>query len=274
MFISPMLLHKIDHPFDDDNYITELKLDGFRTIWTKFDNKVRIYTRHKNEITSKFPELVNIPLPNGTVLDGEIIVTDPQGKPDFEAVMERFMYSKSEHQISFSVFDIIFFNGEKITNLPLLERKEILEEVIPEDTPLLNKVQWIEGNGEQYFELIKQQELEGIVQKKANSKYQINKRSHDWLKVINYHYENVYISGLRKDEFGLLLKFENGKYAGLMEFMPTPNRKEFYKQYGDFVVEENDKFVYLDPKLKLKVKYRNLTKKGLLRIPSFVEWAN
>ncbi|MCM2531722.1 ATP-dependent DNA ligase [Neobacillus pocheonensis] len=274
MFISPMLLHKIDHPFDDDNYITELKLDGFRTIWTKFDNKIRIYTRHKNEITSKFPELVNIPLSNGTVLDGEIIVTDSQGKPDFEAVMERFMSSKSEHQISFSVFDIIYFNGEKITNLPLLERKEILEEVIPEDTPLLNKVQWIEGNGEQYFELVKQHELEGIVQKKANSKYQINKRSHDWLKVINYHYENVYISGLRKDEFGLLLKFEDGKYAGLMEFMPTPNRKEFYKQYGDFVVEENDKFVYLDPKLKLKVKYRNLTKKGLLRIPSFVEWAN
>jgi DNA ligase 1 len=161
----------------------------------------------------------------------------------------------------------------KVQKLQLPERKEILEEVIPEDTPLLNKVQWIEGNGEQYFELIKQHELE-IVQKKANSKYQINKRSHDWLKVINYHYENVYISGLRKDEFGLLLKFEDGKYAGLMEFMPTPNRKEFYKQYGDFVVEENDKFVYLDPKLKLKVKYRNLTKKGLLRIPSFVEWAN
>ncbi len=86
-----MLLQKIDHPFDDDNYITELKLDGFRTIWTKFDNKVKIYTRHNNKITSKFPELINLPIPDGTILDGEIIVTDNQGKPDFEAVMERFM---------------------------------------------------------------------------------------------------------------------------------------------------------------------------------------
>lgn len=56
-------------------------------IWTKFENKVRIYTRHKNEITSKFPELANLPIPNGTVLDGEMIVTNAQGKPDFEAVI-------------------------------------------------------------------------------------------------------------------------------------------------------------------------------------------
>ncbi|MBT2656595.1 ATP-dependent DNA ligase [Bacillus sp. ISL-18] len=274
MFISPMLLHKSDHPFDDDNYITELKLDGFRTVWTKFNDKVRIYTRHKNEITSKFPELVNLPIPNGTVLDGEIIVTDNLGRPDFEATMERFLSSKSNHQISYSVFDVIYCNGEKIANLPLFERKEILNEIIHEDTPLLNKVQWIEGNAEQYFELIKQHELEGIVQKKADSKYQINKRSHDWLKVINYQYSDVFISGLRKDEFGLLLNFDNGKYAGLMEFMPTANRKEFYKQYKDFIIEENDKFIYLDPQVKLKVKYRNLTKKGLLRIPSFVEWVS
>lgn len=91
-----MLLHKSDHPFDDDSYITELKLDGFRTIWTKFNDKVRVYTRHNNEITSKFPELVNLPIPNGTVLDGEIIVTDNQGRPDFEATMERFLSNKSK----------------------------------------------------------------------------------------------------------------------------------------------------------------------------------
>ncbi|MEH7416048.1 RNA ligase family protein, partial [Neobacillus drentensis] len=265
MFISPMLLHKSNHPFDDDNYITELKLDGFRTIWTKFNDKVRIYTRHNNEVTSKFPELINLPIPNGTVLDGEIIVTDNLGRPDFEATMERFLSRKSEYQISFSVFDVIYHKCEKVTHLPLLERKEILNELIPEDSPLLNKVQWIEGNALQYFEAIKQQELEGIVQKKVDSKYQINKRSHDWLKVINYQYEDVYISGLRKDEFGLLLNFDNGKYAGLMEFMPLANRKEFKKQYRDFIIEENDKFIYLDPKLKARVKYRNLTKKGLLR---------
>ncbi|WHY93121.1 ATP-dependent DNA ligase [Neobacillus cucumis] len=274
MFVSPMLLQKIDHPFDDDEYLTELKLDGFRAIWTKFDNKVNIYTRHKNNITSKFPELVDLPVPNGIVLDGEIVVTDNKGRPDFEACMERFLSTKSGHQISFSVFDIIYYKGDKINNLPLLDRKGILGEVISEDTPLFNKVKWVEGNAKQYFELIKQHGLEGIVQKKANSKYQINKRSFDWLKVINYQYENVYISGMRKDKFGLLLNFRNGKYAGIMEFMPVSNRKEFFKQYNEFIHDEDDKFVYLDRKMMLKVKYRNLTKNGLLRLPSFVEWVS
>ena len=84
-------------------------LDGFRTIWTKFDTKVKIYTLDKNEITSKFPKLTTLPIPNGTVLEVEIIVTDKLGRPDFEAVMERLMSSKSEHQISFTVFDIIYY---------------------------------------------------------------------------------------------------------------------------------------------------------------------
>lgn len=269
-----MLLQKADKPFDNTSYITELKLDGFRCIYTKFDNKVRIYTRHDNEITSMFPELVNLPIPDGTVLDGEIIVTDEQGKPDFEAVMERFRSKKAPHEVSFSVFDLLYYNKEKVTHLPLLERKELLEEVIPEDNPCLNKVKWIEGNGIAYFDLVKQHDLEGIVLKKADSKYQINKRSYDWLKVINYKYENVYISGLRKGEFGLLLSFEDSSYAGLMEFMKPTERSEFYKRYRDYVVSENDKCVYLDPKLKINVKYRNLTKKGLLRIPSFVKWVN
>lgn len=87
MFISPMLLHKADQPFNDDSWITELKLDGFRCIWTKFYNKVRIYTRHNNEITSMFPELTNLKIPDGTALDGKIIVSDNEGKPDFEAII-------------------------------------------------------------------------------------------------------------------------------------------------------------------------------------------
>lgn len=267
-----MLLHKLDSPFNDDSFITELKLDGFRAIWTKFGNKVKIYTRHNNEITSMFPELLNLPISNGVVLDGEIIVTDSQGKPDFEAVMERFRSRKSQHNISFSAFDIIYYNNKRITNLPLYKRKEILSKVISEDSPLLNKVQWVKGNGVQYFELIKQHDLEGIVQKKANSNYQINKRSYDWLKVINYKFDSVYISGLRKDKFGLLLLFNDGSYAGKLDFMSPEERKQLYKLIKPLITKEDENYIYLKPKLKIVVKYRNLTKKGLLRIPVFVEW--
>lgn len=274
MFISPMLLHKANEPFDNEQWITELKIDGFRCIWTKFNNKVRIYTRHNNEITFNFKELTNLDIPDGTVLDGEIVVSDDQGKPDFEAVMERFKSKKSQHKITFCVFDILYFNNIKITNKPLLDRKEILSQVIPEDTSLLTKTKWTIGNGKSYFELVKQLDLEGTTLKRVDSKYQTGKRSKDWLKVINYKYADVYISGMRKDDFGLLLNFEDGSYAGLLEFMPPSNRKEFYSQHSDLIIKENDKFKYLEPKLKMNVKYRNLTSKGLLRIPSFVEWVS
>ncbi|MFE0508187.1 ATP-dependent DNA ligase [Peribacillus butanolivorans] len=274
MFISPMLLHKTEQPFEDVDFITELKLDGIRLILSRFENQIRLYTRHNNEVTSKFPELLQLDIPNGTILDGEIIVTDRQGKPDFEAMMERFQSKNSEHVIQYCVFDVIYYKGLKVTHLPLHERKELLEEIV-EDSNLICKVRWMYGNSTAYFDLVKQQGLEGIVQKKANSKYQINKRSHDWLKVINYQYSDAVITGLRKDEFGLLLGIEENnriKPAGIMEFVTPAARMQFYSQYQDLIVEENKKFIYLDPKIKCRVKFRNYTKNGLLRIPSFVEY--
>jgi DNA ligase-1 len=268
-----MLLHKSDHPFDDDEYITELKLDGIRLILSKFNNTIKLYTRHKNEVTSKFPELLTLDIPDGTVLDGEIIVTDSQGKPDFEAMMERFQSRRSEHRIQFCVFDIVYYNGEKV-NKSLVERKEMLDSIL-QPSEFVTQVQWMYSNGEAYFDLVKQQGLEGIVLKRANSKYQINKRSKDWLKVVNYQYADAFITGLRKDKFGLLLGIQEGskiKPAGVMEFMSPAARKQFYQQYKDLIVNENKKFIFLDPKIKCRVKFRNYTKAGLLRIPSFMEY--
>lgn len=269
-----MLLHKTEQPFEDDNFITELKLDGIRLILSKFNDQIKLYTRHNNEVTLKFTELLQLDIPNGTILDGEIIVTDQQGKPDFEAMMERFQSKKSELTIQYCVFDVLYYNGQNVTHLPLYERKKRLDKIV-EDTDMICKVRWMYGNSPAYFELVKQQGLEGIVQKKANSKYEIGRRSHDWLKVINYQYTDAVITGLRKDEFGLLLGIEVDnriKPAGIMEFVTPVARKQFYNRYQDLIVDENNKFIYLDPKIKCRVKFRNYTKNGLLRIPSFVEY--
>lgn len=223
---------------------------------------------------SKFPELLQIDIPNGTVLDGEIVVTDQQGKPDFEAMMERFMSRQSHHMIQYCVFDVIYHGGKKVTHLPLFERKELLDAIL-EPTEAITKVQWMYGRGNDYFNLVKEQGLEGIVLKKADSKYQINKRSHDWLKVINYQYDDAVITGIRKEEFGLLLGLEEeGKIrpAGVMGFMNPAARQSLYDSYRDYIVDEDNKFIYLDPKIKCRVKFRNYTKEGKLRIPTFVEY--
>lgn len=202
------------------------------------------------------------------------MVTDQEGKPVFEAMMERFMGSKSNHAIQYCVFDVLYFEGEKVTHLPLLERKELLESFI-ELTDIVTKVQWMRGNGKDYFALVKEHGLEGIVLKKADSKYLANKRSHNWIKVINYLQTETFILGMRKKKFGLLLGVEENqaiKPAGIMEFMNTEAKKTFYESYRKHVRNETKDFIFLDPNMKCRVKFRNYTKSGKLRVPSFVAY--
>jgi DNA ligase 1 len=119
------------------------------------------------------------------------------------------------------------------------------------------------GNGKTYFDLVQKNSLEGIVLKKANSKYKTGCRSQDWLKVSNYQYTDTYITGLRKEKFGLLLTVEEDgklKPGGIMEFMTQDAKKEFYRQYRDYNMEENKNFIFLDTKIKCRVKFRNYTK--------------
>ena len=203
MFISPMLLYKVDMPFDNDHWLSELKLDGIRFLYSTMSG-VNFYTRHENEVTERFPELVTMKVPKGTILDGEIIISDEKGKPDFEELMSRFQVSSPKRistmsrikPVTFCAFDVIYHKGKKkVSHLPLSERKKILDNILPEDLPLINKVLSIQGNGKALFDLVKQQNLEGIVLKKKDSKYAIGKRSHDWLKVINYQYATVEIAG-------------------------------------------------------------------------------
>ncbi|PFO05074.1 hypothetical protein COJ85_10110 [Bacillus sp. AFS076308] len=92
--------------------------------------------------------MLGLDIPKGTVLDGEVVITHEAGKPDFEAVMSRFSVFNSDkvkllakqEPLSFVVFDILYHKGEKVTHLPLHQRKEILNAVIPVNTPLLSKV--------------------------------------------------------------------------------------------------------------------------------------
>lgn len=272
-----MLLEKVTEPFDSTSYITELKLDGFRLILSYFDSSYRLYTRHSNEITAKLKYsgmLDDLNLANGTILDGELIVPGKDGKPNFEAVMEWFNSSKSNNQIQYCVFDILFYKGINVMNLPLLERKALLNE-IRFDNEQIVPVQWIEGNGTAYFNSVKEMDLEGIVAKEKNSKYSANKRSDKWLKVINYKYTDVRISGIIKENNSFILQsVDDNRTIGVMEFMPVEERKRLYRKIDRSIISEDDKVSWLGQEVICNVKYRNWTSKGKLRIPSFNSWVS
>lgn len=283
MFISPMLLHRVEAPFNDNDWLSELKLDGIRFLYTTMSGTA-FYTRRRNEVTERFPELITNQIPKGTILDGEIIISDEEGKPDFEELMSRFQASSPKRipriskskPVTFCAFDVVYHKGKNISHLPLTDRKELLSEILPEDFPRITKTLSISSSGHALFDLVKQQDLEGIILKKKDSKYEIGKRSKNWLKVINYKYTTVSIAGFRKSEFGWLLGFEDGKPAGIMELgVPSDARKIGYELAKMTKAKETNDYVYFpNDSLKCKIRYRSLTKAGLLRSPSFLEFAS
>ncbi|SFE91907.1 DNA ligase-1 [Bacillus sp. OV194] len=281
MFVPPMLLQRMEEPFNHDDFISELKLDGIRLIYSHMDS-VKLYTRHKNEVSKKFPELMDLGIPKGTVLDGELILTDQRGHPDFEAIMSRFQIASQDRihrsstrcPVHFCAFDILYYEGLSVMNLPLSERKKLLDSVVSEND-CLSKVRWLKGNGIELFSLCQDKGLEGIVLKKASSTYQSDRRSSAWIKVINYQYEDVLIIGYLKNKFGWILgRVIDGKMKmiGITEYVPPKARRDFYQVAEGLVINETHDIVYLKPTVRCTVKYRNYTKAGLLRMPVFVKF--
>jgi DNA ligase 1 len=282
--IKPMLLHKATEPFSHSSYICELKLDGIRLILSTVGRTLRCWTRHGTPCTNRFPELAKLDLPPNTVLDGEVVVTDEQAHPDFEAVMTRFQTTNpfkinalmKTYPVQFCVFDVLMISGQDVTMQPLHERKAILQDRINEQ-PHLSLVRSVPGEqAKDFFSLVSQQNLEGIVLKKKDSSYQVGKRSHDWLKVINYHYHEVRLTGVRKGEFGWLIGLEekgNVRPAGIIEFpAPSDARKAVWSIVNHAKTHEDKEFIYLEPAIAMRVKSRGFTKRGMIRLPVFQEF--
>lgn len=279
MFVSPMLAYdaKDNKPFYSKNHIAELKLDGLRCIISNMD-KLYIYTRHNHLVTNKFPELYNCPLPEGTILDGELVIMDDQGKPDFEAMSARFLSRKNKTPVTFCAFDILRYKGIDVTGLTLLKRKELLDKAFIENENY-KKIKVFEGNAVDYFEQVRGRGLEGIIMKskKENSKYEIEKRSKQWQKVINWTCADVYISGYRKNNFALLASIDAADGSkipvGVIESGLTPiHQKALVSVKNRLVFKEDKNFAYMEPRIMAKIKTRNWTRNGKLRSPVFMEF--
>lgn len=281
LFIDPMLLVTAPGPFSDPRFIYEPKIDGHRLIFSQQSGVVWLYTRHNNDCTWQYPELQQ-PFDYDIILDGEVACVNPAtGVSDFEAVMTRFQARRADkiHQLSralpayYAIFDILMYKGEDLRRLPLLQRKEILASL---ELPSANfgVVPHIVGAGEALFAQIETRGMEGIVGKRADSAYETGRRSDSWRKVINWRYADVFITGYKKAEFGWLAGAADDRGivhpAGIIELGAGPTEKRaFYGVAQQIVTGEDRDFVYVEPRIKVRVKMRNWTKAGLLRSPVF-----
>lgn len=218
--ISPMLLNEVKEPFDDEDYIYELKLDGIRCLTYIEPKSVTLQNKRFKDLTVIYPELSGIYkcVKKRVILDGELVVlTD--GKPDFYALQRRSLMTdkfkiqlaSKNNPVQFVAYDIIYFDGKYLTDKPLMERKEILSKVVTEGYNL-SVSRWIEQNGVAFFELAKKENLEGIVAKKKDGLYHIGKRTSDWIKIKVMQDENLLVLGYQPDDDGKVKDLILGYY--------------------------------------------------------------
>src|SRR4030067_585500 len=185
---KPMLARSVQAPFTSEEWIFEIKWDGIRVI-SYVSEELSIRSRNQKELIHNFPELSELKdLAMDTVLDGEIIVMK-DGKADFAALIRRSQSTKAadidylarKFPATYILFDILEKDGTKLLDIPLIERKRILENSVREGKFVVRSM-FIEETGSDYYRAALENGVEGILDKKKQSLYEPGKRSNDWLK--------------------------------------------------------------------------------------------
>lgn len=190
--IEPMLCQTADSAFSSKDWIYELKYDGFRMLAYGGGGQAKLRYRSGLDPTDRYPEITSavraLPV-SDLILDGEVVALDAEGKPDFHKLSFRGqMHRATEIQraalaspVTYIVFDLLAAGGHDLRNVPLIERKTILQQILPDIGPLRFS-EHIPEHGEALLEQVVARGMEGVVAKKASSVYK-SKRSPDWLKM-------------------------------------------------------------------------------------------
>ena len=222
--ISPMLIAQMQEPFNDDNWIYELKLDGCRCIGYFDQSGTCLRNKRNLELLPRFPELKELhrSVSERTVLDGELVVLQ-NGVPDFFELQRRTLLTDrfkiemaaARHPASFVAYDCLYGGSRSIMDRPLLERKELLQTSVKESGRIAIS-RYIPTDGIGLFRAADEKELEGIVAKRSDSLYYPGKRTKDWIKFKRMADEEFVVCGyIRKNAktFSIILgKYHNGAY--------------------------------------------------------------
>lgn len=178
--VSPMLATLVKDPPSDPTYLCEIKWDGYRIISYVQKGKVRMDSRSGLDYTSKYPPVKAAlsALKHDVVIDGEVVVFNEEGRPDFDALQK---YNGHSPAIYYCVFDLLWLDGENLMQLPLAERKARLQQLIAGHDLLRFSESF--DDGQELYKRVLELNLEGVVAKKRDSPYLQGDRSYNWLKI-------------------------------------------------------------------------------------------
>lgn len=296
--VKPMLATLVAEPFDEPGWVYEIKWDGYRAVAFMNNGKVAFKSRNDQSYNQKYYPIYEKlkELKINAIIDGEIVVVNKKGNANFGALQN--WNSEADGELLYYVFDILWYNGYDLSHLPLLDRKAILAELIPNQSPiLLSKA--FETSGIDFLNATKRLGLEGIMAKRANSIYQSGNRTNNWLKIKAGNGQEVVIGGFTKisgspKPFSSLLVglFKKGKfiYTGKIGTgFSLDTQKELLAQFDPLIISKSPfyeepevnkpnrfrfnsppaKAIWLKPKLICEVNFTEMTTDGLMRHPSF-----
>lgn len=293
--IDVQLATLIDSPPTGDEWLHEVKFDGYRMICRIEDGEVRLITRNHNDWTSRLPGLAEaagqLPVQRA-VLDGEVVVVQANGTTDFQALQNAFREGQVQ-QIKYMVFDLLYLDGQSLMDLPLEDRKRRLKELLQtsETGDVIRYSDHIEGHGEKFQQQACRLHLEGMISKRRDQPYRPG-RGLDWLKVKCLQ-TNEYVIGGFTDPRGartglgaLLVGFHDAAgdlhYAGkvgtgfnervLLDLSGRLNELEQAKSpFVDLQQKTGDarSAHWVKPQLVGQFKYSSRTRDGRLRHASF-----
>ena len=287
--IKPMLAELSNTVFSDDDWIFEIKWDGYRAIAEIKDREVNLHSRNNISFNEKYFSVVESlrRFDMNVIFDGEVAVIDDFGKSSFQ-LLQNFRKS-GRGKLTYYIFDILYLNGHDLTRLPLIKRKEILKKVLPEDLNNIRYSDHIYSEGENFYKVAEERGLEGILAKRANSKYEVGKRSKSWLKIKTRKRQEAIICGFTeprgsRNKFGSLVLgvYDEGEllYIGQAGTGFTDeDLKEIYSKLKPSIIKKpqfkqkiktNSPVIWVTPKYVCDVEFSEWTDEGLMRTPVFI----
>jgi len=284
---KPMLATLDQQPFDDAGWLFEIKWDGYRAIASVSNGETELSSRNNISLKKFYPVVTELSRLNiNAVLDGEIVALDDDGHASFQMLQQWTREEKGT--LRYMVFDILWYEGYDLTDLPLTERKKILEYILPENT-IIKYCDHVKEKGIDFYNLSIKWGIEGIIAKKADSNYMQGRRSKNWLKLKNVNILEAVIAGFTKGRnsrkyFGALIlaQYEGDqlKYIGHTgSGMDEETVKQVYEKLKPLITDQhpfatkpktNMPATWVKPKLVCEVKYQERTVDGILRIPIFL----
>jgi bifunctional non-homologous end joining protein LigD len=296
--IEPMLATLVDKPIDDDDWLYEIKWDGYRAVTFMNKKQLELKSRNDKSFNEKFYPVYDALKEWGinAIVDGEVVVVKDNGMADFGALQN--WRSEADGELIYYVFDILWYNGYNLKEMPLTERREILKKIIPSDS-LIQLSKDFDTSGTEFLAAAKKMGLEGIMAKRKDSVYETGRRTGNWLKIKSNKRQEVVIGGFTKNDdtskpFSALLVgvFEKGKfiYTGKIGTgFNIKTQKEMLKQF-ELLITDKPQFTaepdvnkpsrfrpnppratatWLKPELICEVSFTEMTSDGVMRHPSF-----